>query len=56
MERAKTFCKYKTKKKIGSAFPSVLLEMLRFGQFYLVASWIFPYKNSGMDYLKSQSL
>jgi hypothetical protein len=30
--------------------------MLKFGQFYLATSWIFLYKNCGMDYLRLESL
>lgn len=55
MERAIIFCKEKMKKKIGATLVGVLLEMLKFGQFY-PTSWVVPYKNSGMEYLISQSL
>jgi hypothetical protein len=40
MERTATFCIYKMKKKIGSTLPGVILEMLRFGQFYTISSWV----------------
>jgi hypothetical protein len=55
MEKVVIFCKYKKKKKIGATFVGVLLKMLKFGQFYST-SWVVPYKNNGMEYLRSQSL
>ncbi len=56
MERATTFCKYKMKKKNGVILVNVILEMLKFKQFYLTPSWVVPFKNSGMEILKLQSL
>jgi hypothetical protein len=55
MEKVATFCKYKMKKKIDNTLLGNLLEMLRFGQFYLTTSWILPYKYNGMDYLKGHN-
>jgi hypothetical protein len=37
-------------------FVGVLLEMLKFKQFYPTPSWVVPFKNSSMKYLKLQSL
>jgi hypothetical protein len=58
MERATIFCKYKMKNKIkiGVVLVGVLLEMLKFKQFYPTPSWVVPFKNSSMEYLKLQSL
>ncbi len=44
------------KKKIGVILVGVLLEMLKFKQFYPTPSWVVPFKNSSMEYLKLQSL
>jgi hypothetical protein len=42
--------------KIGVVLVGVLLEMLKFKQFYPTPSWVVPFKNSSMEYLKLQSL
>jgi hypothetical protein len=44
------------KKKIGSIFLGVILEMLRSRWSYLATSWVLTYKNNEMDYLRSQFL
>jgi hypothetical protein len=52
MERIVTFCKYKMKKKIGNTLLGVILEMLRFGQFYPIASWVCHTKIMGCKKFK----
>jgi hypothetical protein len=41
-EKVAIFYRYKMRKKISTTLPSVIMEILRFEQFYLVSSWVSP--------------
>jgi hypothetical protein len=41
-EKIAIFYRYKMRKRISTIFPSVIMEILRFEEFYLVSSWVSP--------------
>jgi hypothetical protein len=44
------------KKTMNSSLARVLHQMIQIGQFWLVASWVVPFHNVGLDYQRLESL